>query len=158
MRDVSAAVGKAPSTVVRNTTAENSSFGTALAVAYGKLPVMYTVRCMIRECVRCRGGAGGATSVLRSTDPCRAYFTDRTGAGFFALGTGDCANTVYNSVPTWTADRPIEGCGEFFVFSDETAKEVSEIIASYENGEAPKGKVRRVKGRTNTTNRQQQKG
>ena len=129
-----------------------------LAVVYGKLPVMYTVRCMIRGCVPCRGGKGGFTPDLRESEACRAYLSDRTGAKFFVLGTRDCANTIYNSVPTWTADRPIEGCRAFFVFSDERAEDVARVIEAFKGGQAPEGKVRRVDRRTHTTTRQQQKG
>ena len=119
--------------------------GGALAVVYGKLPVMYTVRCMLRDCGKCRGGPGGVTGELRESEACRAYLADRTGARFFVLGGRDCANTIYNSVPTWTADRPVAGCGGYFVFTDESAGEVARVIAAYESGEAPKGAVRRVK-------------
>lgn len=115
----------------------------AAAVVYGKLPVMYTVRCMIRG-EACRGGPGGMTGTLRDSAPCRAYLTDRTGARFFVLGTRECANEIYNSVPTWTADRPVEGCREHFVFSDESADAVVQVIEAYKRGAAPQGKVRRV--------------
>ena len=127
MRDISAAVGG------------------AVCVAYGKLPVMYTARCMIRECGKCRGGPGGVTGALRESEACRAYLADRTGARFFVVGGRDCANTIYNSVPTWTADRPVAGCAECFIFTDESVDEVSAIIASYERGEAPRGNARRVR-------------
>ena len=123
----------------------SAAVGGAACVVYGKLPVMYTARCMIRECGKCKGGAGGVTGDLRESDACRAYLADRTGARFFVLGGRDCANTVYNSVPTWTADRPVAGCGGHFVFSDESADEAAEVIAAYERGDAPKGAVRRVR-------------
>lgn len=113
------------------------------AVVYGKLPVMYTVRCMIRG-EACRGGRGGMTGALRDSGPCRAYLRDRTGAEFFALGMRDCANEIYNSVPTWTADRPLEGCREHFVFSDESAERVAEVIEAYRLGQPPQMKVRRI--------------
>ena len=119
--------------------------GGAFAAAYGKLPVMYTARCMIRECGTCKGGSGGATGALRGGEACRAYLCDRTGARFFVLGGRDCANTLYNSVPTWTADRPIDDCGELFIFSDESADEAAEIVAAYGRGDAPSSAVRRVK-------------
>ena len=121
------------------------SVGGALAAAYGKLPVMFTVRCMLRGCVKCKGGAGGASKVLRESEPCRAYLTDRTGAKFFVFGGRDCSNSISNSVPTWTADRPIPDCGEHFVFSDDSADEAASVIAAYERREAPPAKARRVK-------------
>lgn len=116
--------------------------GGAAAVVYGKLPVMYTVRCMIRS-ANCRGGHGGMTGAVRSGEPCRAYLRDRTGAQFFVLGTRDCANEIYNSVPTWTADRPLAGCREHFVFSDESAEQVLAVIEAYRNESAPRHRVRR---------------
>jgi putative protease len=123
----------------------SDSAGGALCVAYGKLPVMYTVRCMIRECAKCKGGPGGVTGGIRESGQCRAYFEDRTKARFFVLGGRDCANTFYNSVPTWTADRPVGPCGEYFIFSDESAADAAAVIAAYKSGAAPDGKVRRVK-------------
>lgn len=113
------------------------------AVVYGKLPVMYTVKCMIRG-EACRGGCGGMTGTLRDSAQCRAYLRDRTGAQFFALGTRDCANEIYNSVPTWAADRPLEGCREHFVFSDESASQVAGVIEAYRLGRPPRTRVRRI--------------
>lgn len=123
----------------------SKAIGGAMCVAYGKLPVMYTVRCMIRDCAGCKGGPGGVTGTLRDGGVCRAYLTDRTGARFFTVGGSDCSNTIFNSVPTWTADKPIPSCGEYFIFSDESADEVGKIIAAYERKDPPTGKVRRVK-------------
>ena len=131
-----------PAAAMRSVSRE---IGGAFAAVYGKLPVMFTVRCMIRGHGGCRGGAGGVTGALRESAACRAYIADRTGARFFVLGGRDCSNAISNSVPTWTADRPIDGCASYFIFTDEDAPSVDAVIAAYERGDAPPGNVRRVK-------------
>lgn len=118
-------------------------------VVYGKIPVMYTVRCMLRQ-GGCKGGGGGQTVELRSTSPCGRYFTDRIGTSFFVRGGVDCANTVYNSVPVWMADRgevlqKIGAPVHFYIFSDESEREVDRVIGAYAAGDPPSRDVRRIK-------------
>ena len=125
------------------------------AVVYGKLPVMYTVRCMLRgeggvaDCAG--GGFGGYAGAKRGNAACRGNFVDRTGAGFFVLGAKDCTNTVYNSVPVWMADREgvlrQSGISVYdFIFSDESAEEVERVIRAYRAGEGAGARsVRRIK-------------
>lgn len=120
------------------------------AVVYGKLPVMYTVRCMIRGKDCPNHGFGGQCGRIRETSACRAVFTDRTGARFPVIGGRDCANVVYNSVPLWMADRGdvLRRTGvavEVFVFADEDRAAVDRVIRGYRCGESPAGGVRRVK-------------
>lgn len=120
------------------------------AVVYGKLPVMYTVRCMIRGKDCPNHGFGGQCGKLRSSFPCRTVFTDRTGAKFPVLGGRDCANTIYNSVPLWMADRTetVRKTGvsaEIFIFSDEDSSEVDRVIRSYQTSAEAEVAVRRMK-------------
>lgn len=125
------------------------------AVVYGKLPVMYTVRCMLRGeggAADCSGGGfGGYAGAKRGNAACRGNFVDRTGAGFFVLGAKDCTNTVYNSVPVWMADREDvlrqSGISVYdFIFSDESADEVERVIRAYRAGEGAGARsVRRIK-------------
>ena len=56
---------------------------------------------------------------------------------------------IYNSVVTYTADAPEEkeriGCfSEHFIFSDETPREIADVVYAYENHLARDGKYRRI--------------
>lgn len=121
------------------------------AVVYGKLPLMHTVRCMLRDTAQkgeCRG-CGGYTGKIRSDGECRAYFTDRVGAKFFVCGELDCTNTLYNSVVLWAAEKighiSSAQLSSHFIFTDEAPEAVSEVLRAYREGSPPNIPVRRVK-------------
>ncbi len=108
-------------------------------IVYGKLPVMLTQKCPVKE-------AGGC-------DSCRSkkafYLTDRTGAKFFVFGDALHRAVIYNSVPIYTADtqKEISRIGEFaphFIFSDESGEEINRVLRSYGEKLAPTGKYRRI--------------
>ena len=116
------------------------------AAVYGKLPVMHTVRCMMNADGCIGGGFGGKCGKTRESKPCRAYLTDRTGAKFFICGSRDCTNTIYNTVPLWSADRGTDFIQtSHFIFTDETPERVGEIIRAYQTGDPPSIPVRRLK-------------
>lgn len=126
-----------------------TAHGALSAVAYGKLPLMHTVRCMMHDPLRCRRGSGGFSGKIRPGEACREYITDRKNVKFFVVGNRDCTNTVFNSVPVWTADNPSairgRGIAEHFVFTDESADRVRGVIGAYRTGRAPDFPVRRIK-------------
>ena len=126
-----------------------TAHGALSAVAYGKLPLMHTVRCMMHDPLRCRRGSGGFSGKIRPGEACREYITDRKSVKFFVVGNRDCTNTVFNSVPVWTADNPSairgRGIAEHFVFTDESADRVRGVIGAYRTGRAPDFPVRRIK-------------
>ncbi len=110
-------------------------------VIYGKLPVMLTQKCPIKE-------AGGC-NVCKSSRP--YYLTDRTGARFPVFGDGAPTHraTVYNSVPIYTADTQNENAkiGDFamhFIFSDESGEEIKKVLSAYREARPPEGKYRRL--------------
>lgn len=123
------------------------------AVVYGKLPVMYTARCMLRgdSGEGCRGrGYGGQCGKVRESAPCRAQIVDRTGARFFVLGGRDCANVIYNSVPLWMADRwdtvlRTGASAHVYIFSDEDSGAVARVVRGYRDRAAAGFGVRRMK-------------
>ena len=102
-------------------------------VAYGKLPLMTTHKCVIKDTVGC--------------DKCQGYMTDRQGAKFFVRGIFGHRNIIYNSVPIYMADKPseISSHSHHFIFSDETADKCYEIIEAYKNKKATTGDFRRIK-------------
>lgn len=106
------------------------------AVVYGRLPLMLTVRCAISD--------GGAKCKNKTRAVCKSSLQDRRRAEFPVFGMPDCTNVIYNSVPIYMADKKDEidkaaVCVREFIFTTETAKEVTEIIKAYKTGAAPKG-------------------
>lgn len=117
-------------------------------IAYGKIPVMTTARCLICGGKCKKGNLGGRISGERSPKPhsCRTYFTDRMGQSFPVIGQADCTNVIYNSTPIWMGDRLSEierydKRGFFlFMFTDETADEAADILEKYARGEKSAGR------------------
>ncbi|MBQ4067436.1 MAG: U32 family peptidase [Clostridia bacterium] len=112
------------------------------AIVYGRLPLMLTLRCAISDgdCKRCDRAR-----------LCSSAITDRHGVRFPLYGMPDCTNVVFNSVPTYMADKRDElgrtGISVYhFIFTDESAEECDRIIRAYTNGEAPAdpSKIRRM--------------
>lgn len=111
----------------------------ASAIVYGRLPLMVTEKCVGKE--------------LGSCDTCRAGKTtlvDRRGAVFPVLRAPAHRSLIFNSVPTYMADRKAELAraglaGQHFLFTTESATEIRAIMKAYEKGSAPNGAVRRIK-------------
>lgn len=109
------------------------SIPSAGAVVYGKLPLMFLRRCIMSD-AGCSGKCGGAGCLLPTA------MSDRKGASFSVVPSGDRTNVVLNSVPVYAADK----MGSFsnagichFIFTDETASEVKNVIYAYENNFTP---------------------
>lgn len=102
-------------------------------VVYGKIPVMTTHKCVIKDTVGC--------------DSCEAYVKDRQGAKMYVEGIFGHLNLIYNSVPIYMADKPESICNhsQHFIFTDEGREECEKIIEAYKKKEAPKGAFRRIK-------------
>ena len=110
------------------------------AVVYGKLPMMITEKCVIREvssCDECRrkGGSG--------------ILTDRTGARFCLRREFGHRTLIFNSLPTYTADmsEKLASLGlssHVFIFTDEDSSKVNGVIKAYLHRLSPTGKVRRI--------------
>lgn len=108
------------------------------AVIYGRIPLMLLEKCVIKQtsgCDMCKAG--------------RATLVDRTGESFPLFRTGEHRNVLYNSRPTYMADRRDELYaahihGGHFIFTDEDAHRVSSIIEAYKNGSPCKGTFRRI--------------
>lgn len=113
--------------------AQARDFKSYSMVVYGKLPLMTTHKCILKDTVSC--------------DKCKGYMNDRQGAKFFARGIYGHRNIIYNSVPIYMADKQsdINDFSYHFIFSDESRDECYEIIESYKNKKAKNGDFRRVK-------------
>ena len=105
-------------------------------IVYGRIPLMLTERCFIRDSFGC--------------DRCgKASLTDRTGAKFPMLREFEHRNLILNSTPTYMGDKESElkAAGlssHHFIFTVESAKEISEIISAYKNKKSLSYPVRRM--------------
>lgn len=120
------------------------------AVVYGHLPLMTLARCVICD-GKCpfgnRGGRAvapnhyadspeiGLTRHPRGTC-CTAVLRDRKDEEFPVIGypSCDCVNVVYNSVPTWMADRSeqLRSIPHLhFMFTTETSDEAGHVVRAY---------------------------
>ena len=123
-------------------------------IAYGRLPLMLTLRCAISDGGSCctLDGTGGFHENTEKPHLCRASLTDRTGTAFPLIGMYDGSNVLYNSVPLYMADRmdTLIRCGagvHHFIFSDETKAEAARVIRAYREGIPPAdpAAIRRLK-------------
>ncbi len=129
--------------------------GAKSVIAYGRLPLMLTLRCAISDggtACTLKGKGGFDESLPDKGHLCFSSLKDRTGAAFPLVGMRDCTNTLYNAVPIYMADRKdtlssLHAHSWHFVFSTETKEEVRAVIHAYKNGETPpdSGKIRRLK-------------
>ncbi len=92
-------------------------------IVYGRLPLMETRNCIIKNCTDCQKGKGYS-------------LTDRTGRAFPVACGYHCGNTLFNSTPLYLADRNREWqeTGVAFgrlLFTDETTQEIQKIIEAY---------------------------
>ncbi len=102
-------------------------------IAYGKIPVMTTHKCVLMDTYGC--------------DKCKGYITDRQSTNFYVEGIFGHRNIIYNSVPIYMADRmdKLKDFSHHFIFTNETKKECYEIIEAYKKNKEPKGNVKRIK-------------
>jgi len=116
--------------------------GAKATIVYGRVPLMLLEKCVIKElygdkraCAICQNGA--------------ARMTDRRGFVFPIMRTDDHRNIVFNSMPTYMADRQVAltdaaMTDRHFIFTVENGTEVDSIIDAYLLGRAAKGEVRRI--------------
>ena len=103
------------------------------AIVYGKLPVMTTHKCVLKDTYGC--------------DRCSGYVKDRQGAELFAEGIYGHRNVIYNSVPIYMADKlsELKGFSHHFIFSDEKRERAYEIIEAYKKGLPTNMGIKRIK-------------
>ncbi len=112
--------------------------GDTQVIVYGRIPLMLLEKCVAKDtsgCAACRAG--------------RAELIDRRGISFPVLRQSPHRNIIYNSLPTYMADRQpdLERAGvtsRHFLFSTESAGEVAAVIAAYKEEKASPGAVRRI--------------
>lgn len=114
--------------------------GATAAIVYGRLPLMILEKCVGKEiggCDKC--GNGKNPLALR----------DRRGIIFPVRREWDHRSVIYNSLPTCLSDQQDEltgagVVGQHYIFSIESAAEVSDIIRAFREGKALGTQVRRL--------------
>lgn len=101
-------------------------------IGYGRTPLMYTRTCIISNLAPCK-----------HKDKCTGVLTDRTGAKFPIISGNNHTNVIYNSLPAYRLDRKSElkksGVGLLtLLFTDESEKQMEDVINLYLSGEKPK--------------------
>lgn len=114
--------------------------GDTAVIVYGRIPLMTLERCISRDLAGCDACAADAVTLK-----------DRRGVSFPVLREWKHRNVVYNSLPTYMADR-IELLTRYrisawhFLFSVENAGEVARVIEAYQIGAPSKDPIRRIPG------------
>ena len=95
-------------------------------IVYGRIPLMLTERCFMRENFGCKSCSA-------------ASLTDRKGEKFPMMREYPHRNIIFNSTPTYMGDRGRE-LGEFsissrhFIFSVESGDEIASALSDFERG------------------------
>ena len=98
-------------------------------IVYGRLPLMETENCILKNIGDCKNKKGGC-------------LTDRTGRTFPIACGYDCSNVLFNANPLFLADRNREwkeadiAFGRL-LFTDESPEEIARIIDAYTQGGEP---------------------
>lgn len=115
----------------------------AEAIVYGRLPLMITENCLMRDRAGCRLWQNGAA--VPGQAPCQGgnALNDRTGAAFPLLPAYGHRTEIQNSRVLWLADRPEwKRLGLAYVrlrFTTESPEECVQAFRGYLNGAAAPG-------------------
>lgn len=112
--------------------AASRRIGGGSVTVYGRLPLMLTERCFVKENFGCEHCG-------------RSQLTDRRGVSFPMIREYPHRTLIFNSLPTYLGDRRHEtaGLGHHMIFTVETAEEVARVLAAYGKGESLPISVRR---------------
>ena len=93
-------------------------------IVYGRLPLMETANCILKNIGPCKKGMGGS-------------LTDRTGRRFPLACGYQCTNTLFNAAPLYLADRGREWQGAEvafgrMLFTDEAPALIDRLIQEYQ--------------------------
>ena len=102
-------------------------------IVYGRLPIMLLEKCAATDLSGCKACGND-----------RAELIDRRGKHFPILREEPHRNLLFNSVPTYAADRPPRG-GQHFLFTTEKPQEMLAVLDAYERRLPPEYDIRRIK-------------
>ena len=105
-------------------------------IVYGRIPLMLTERCFMRDLYGCRSCS-------------EVGLSDRRGVEFPMVREFEHRNLIFNSAMTYVADKRAELASfgaEHYIFTTETAEDVEAVVRAYKTGApAPAGvAIRRI--------------
>ena len=114
--------------------------GDVSSIVYGRIPLMLLEKCVSKDISNCERCTAGKTTI-----------TDRKGISFPVLREYDHRSVIYNSAPTYMADRQNDLekhniKNQHFIFSSESPAQVDNIIQRYKNRSSVQDgeKIRRI--------------
>lgn len=117
-------IGVQSVTVSAELTARQAGGIGARAIVYGRIPLMITERCFMKDNFGC--------------DKCgKCTLVDRKGIAFPMMREFSHRNLIFNSVYTYMADKlsDIRGVrGHHFIFTTETAREAARVVRAFREG------------------------
>jgi putative protease len=113
--------------------------GLSSVCVYGRLPLMITEKCVGREIGSCKECENGSAKLI-----------DRRGFEFPVLKRYPHRSAIFNSLPTYMADKREElrnsnAVAEFFIFTVENSKQIEDVIYNFENEITLGSACRRIK-------------
>ena len=105
-------------------------------ITLGRIPLMLTERCFIRENFGCNKCG-------------KSSFTDRKGMKFPIMREWKHRNVIFNSAPTYMADKQgeLRSAGithEHYIFSSESATEILDLLRAAKEGKPLRTPLRRI--------------
>ncbi len=112
--------------------------GDVASIVYGRIPLMLLEKCVIGEIADCSACENGDAALI-----------DRRGISFPVLRESEHRNVIYNSLPTYMADRAealerAKILNRHFIFSIESEEECAQVVESYKRGAPSPCTVRRM--------------
>ena len=134
-REAVAAIGVGDAMLSPELTAREAAALGGREIVYGRIPLMLTERCFMRDLYGCRSCS-------------EVGLSDRRGVEFPMVREWEHRNLIFNSAVTYIADKPEELSrfgGEHYIFTTESPEELRRIISDYSRGvkSAPAG-IRRI--------------
>ncbi len=123
--------------------------GDVSAIVYGRLPLMTLEKCVIRDLYGCENCDKYMSCRERGENIKHIEIKDRRGFNFPVIREWQHRNVIYNSSPTYMADKQSDLVkakitNQVFMFTTESAQEVNDIIRRYKNQLAADGQIRRI--------------
>lgn len=123
--------------------------GDVSAIVYGRLPLMTLEKCIIRDLYGCESCDKYISCRERGENTKHIEIKDRRGFTFPVIREWQHRNVIYNSSPTYMADKQSDLIkaritNQVFMFTTESAQEVNDVIRRYKNQLAADGQIRRI--------------
>ncbi len=123
--------------------------GDVSVIVYGKLPLMTLEKCIIRDLYGCEHCDKYMSCRERGENTKHIEIKDRRGFTFPVIREWQHRNVIYNSAPTYMADKQSDLSkakitNQVFMFTTESAQVVDDVVRRYKNQLPADGQIRRI--------------